>query len=108
MQDWFLALNPCHTIPTLHTTEGVPMWQTGAILRHFAKKVGEEPSDWDNVAMEYRQADWYKFASGIYGPSLGFFEGDLAEGVKSFKEKVGGSRWSIMVTLTPGFCRRSP
>ena len=44
MQDWFLALNPCHTIPTLHTTEGVPMWQTGAILRHFAKKVGEEPS----------------------------------------------------------------
>merc|ERR1711908_198863 len=88
MAPWFLALNPQHTIPTLCTKEGAGMWQTGAILRNFAKQVGYEPTDMDNVAMEWRQAEFYKWASGIYGPSLGFGPGDLAEGCTTFKEKA--------------------
>jgi len=86
--EWFIALNPQHTIPTLCTKSEAGLWETGAILRHFAKIAGEEPSDWDNMFMEYRQSEWYKFAGGIYGPSLFGMPGDLAEGVKDFKEKA--------------------
>merc|ERR1712086_857282 len=45
MQDWFLALNPQHTIPALCTDSGEGMWQTGALLRYFAKKVGKDISN---------------------------------------------------------------
>merc|ERR1712070_1248342 len=78
MAPWYLALNPQHTVPTLCTADGKGLWQTGCVLTHLAGLAGESVSDWDRCCMEYRQADAYKFFSAIYGPSLGFFEGDAA------------------------------
>merc|ERR1712070_264485 len=88
MAPWFLEINPMHTIPSMMTPEGLGMFETGAILRNLARRAGQEVTDWDNMAMDWRQAEFYKHAAGIYGPSLGFGEGDLAEGVKNFIEKA--------------------
>merc|ERR1711998_456699 len=88
MVPWFLEMNPCHTIPTLAKKGGGSMWQTGAILRHFAKQVGYEFTDLDNQAMEWRQADMYKYAGAIYMPSLFGGEGDLEKAAAEWKEKA--------------------
>lgn len=84
----FVKLNPAHTIPTLCTKSGAGLFQTGAVLRHLAAQAGETLSNKDNVAMEWRQADAYPIFSKIYGPALGFFEGDDQAGADECKEKV--------------------
>ena len=72
MRDWFIDLNPQHTVPTLCTAAGVGIWQTCAVLTHLAHLAGETVTDHDRVAMEYRQSDAYKYFAAIYAPSLGF------------------------------------
>ena len=72
MRDWFIALNPQHTVPTMCTAAGVGIWQTCAVLTHLANLAGETVTDHDRVAMEYRQSDAYKYFAAIYAPSLGF------------------------------------
>ncbi|MEM7319410.1 MAG: glutathione S-transferase family protein [Pseudomonadota bacterium] len=58
----FLALNPNGTVPVLQDGTGVPMWETGAILRYLAAEYGKD-SFWPSDPVERAQIDkWAEWA----------------------------------------------
>jgi glutathione S-transferase len=54
-QEFFLKLNPLHTIPTLCDANGNGIWESGAILRHLAGLANEKVTDKVNMALDWRQ-----------------------------------------------------
>ena len=90
MADWFVALNPNHTVPTLATAEGKGVWESGAVLRLLAKEAGEELTDKVQTVLEWRQTTFYPTIGKVMYPTLGF-GGDVAtipQGVKDIVENI--------------------
>jgi len=65
----FLAINPCHTCPTLEITDGVAIWESNAIMRHLATTLagGEDLYPKDpimrakiDMVLDWRQTSLYK------------------------------------------------
>lgn len=91
MAEWYLKLTGTkhyHAVPTLCDHDGKGVFESGVILRKLAGYAGDEISDIQAMALDYRQASMYKYCSMIYGPYLGFGAGDIAEGIKGFKDKI--------------------
>lgn len=94
MADWYLKLNPMHTVPTMCNDKGQGVWESGVVLRTLAGYAGEEISPKVAMAMDFRQTVMYEHCSKIYLPYL--FNNNGAdpvmsgweEGVKGLKEKV--------------------
>lgn len=69
----FRAMNPNGTVPVLQDDDGLPLWETGAILRYLASRYGPEsfwPSDPVARALVDRWAEWAKIniALGFTAP----------------------------------------
>jgi len=76
----FLAINPCHTCPTLEFEDGTAIWESNAIMRYLCKSTpnGTElyPLDLQaaskvDMVMDWRQTSMYpcipSIAYGVFG-----------------------------------------
>ena len=58
----FLAMNPNGTVPVLRDGDGVPIWETGAIMRYLASRYGSDWF-WPEAAASRAQIDqWAEWA----------------------------------------------
>jgi glutathione S-transferase len=85
--EWFLALNPNHSVPTFADANGKGVWESGAILEHFAELAGEQVSTKSRMAMFWR-GSVSKYFAGIYIPHLFGGPGDAKEGAQALKDNV--------------------
>ncbi len=59
----FIEMNPNQTVPVLQDGDGLPLWETGAIMRHLARCYANEtfwPKDLNALAQVDKWAEWAK------------------------------------------------
>jgi len=106
MADWFVALNPNHSVPTLCDSSGKGVWESGAILRHLAKLANDRVSDTANIALDWRQSTCYKFFAKIYVPHLGFEPLTAEEASQSIDEGIEGLQKKMEPVMRDRFLNR--
>ncbi|XP_055546103.1 glutathione S-transferase 1-like [Wyeomyia smithii] len=77
LSEWFLKINPQHCVPTLVTEEGVPLWESNAIMVYLADRFDKEAKVYPkdplkravvNQRLCFDLTTLYKNVSGYYGP----------------------------------------
>jgi len=107
----FLAINPCHTCPTLELDNGVAIWESNAIMRYLCRSAPDGagtklyPSDPSKAAqidmvMDWRQCSFYPCIPAIAYVAFGFNFGDDAA-----KAKFASLRDEHFKTLTDVFLK---
>jgi len=89
----FLAINPCHTCPTLEFDDGTAIWESCTIMRYLCRSNANGhklyPSDPKvaakiDMVMDWRQTEMYKCIPSIAYIVFGFAQSD-EEAKKDFK-----------------------
>jgi len=95
--DEFLAMNPCHTCPTLEFGDGTAIWESAAIMRYLCRSSpnGHKlyPQDLKaaskiDMVCDWRQTSYYPCIPAI-GYSIFGMEQSDEEAKKQFKNLIG-------------------
>jgi len=92
----FLAMNPCHTCPTLEFGDGVAIWESCAIMRYLCRSIpsGDKlyPKDLKAAARIDMVCDWRQTSMYNCIPAIGYgifgMEQSDEEAQKQFKNLI--------------------
>jgi glutathione S-transferase len=81
-EDWFLRMNPCHSVPTYRASNGYALWESNAILRFLVNSFPQQLQQWYPIdphvrgkidtALDWRQTTLYQHTSTLGYPLFGW------------------------------------
>ena len=78
----FIAMNPCHSVPTFKDADGTTMWEGNAIMRHICRKYPSAAKYYPvdphvDLALDWRLNTFYKHVGDISYARLGIIDDEI-------------------------------
>lgn len=107
----FLAINPCHTCPTLEFSDGSAVWESMAIMRYLCKSSPKGdayyPTDPEEAAKIDMVMDWRQTTFSPCFPSIGYIIFGMPQSDEEAKKNFKILRDSHFKTLTSIFLKET-